>query len=155
MRKNQPTCEKSLDTPLQKEIQDHKVENQLPQGDFREEHKEESEHPHIILIDGGCANQREYIDGSLNYERVPTDGWSQLYDGSIEIRFQNVVASKISHEHKYEEIVVAHEEPSSTSPSPLELQELSPRKREEYEEVSFQETHFLEGSLNMNENNIQ
>ena len=51
-------------TPLQKEIEDHEVENQLPQGDYREEHKEESEHRQTILTDGGCANQRESIDGS-------------------------------------------------------------------------------------------
>ena len=36
MRKNQPTCEKSLDTPLKKGVKNHKVENQLPQGDCRE-----------------------------------------------------------------------------------------------------------------------
>ena len=29
MRKNQPTCEKSLDTPLQEETENHEVENQL------------------------------------------------------------------------------------------------------------------------------
>ena len=59
------------------------MEHQLSQDDYREEHKEESEYKHIILIDGGCANQRESIDGSLNYERVPTDGCSQLYVGDI------------------------------------------------------------------------
>ena len=52
------------------------MENQLPQGDCREEHREESEHQHTILTGGGCENQRESIDGSLNYERVPTDGCS-------------------------------------------------------------------------------
>ena len=31
MRKNHPICEKSLDTPLQKKIEDNEVENQLPQ----------------------------------------------------------------------------------------------------------------------------
>ena len=36
MIKNQPTCEKSLDTPLHKEIENNEVENQLPQGDCRE-----------------------------------------------------------------------------------------------------------------------
>ena len=36
MRKNQPICEKSLDTPLQKETENHEVENQLPQGDCTE-----------------------------------------------------------------------------------------------------------------------
>ena len=29
MRKNQPTCEKSLDTPLKEEIENHEVEHQL------------------------------------------------------------------------------------------------------------------------------
>ena len=36
MRKNYPICEKSLDTPLKKETENHEVENKLPQGDFRE-----------------------------------------------------------------------------------------------------------------------
>ena len=40
MRKNKPTCEKILDTPLQKETEDHEVENQLPQGDCREDDKD-------------------------------------------------------------------------------------------------------------------
>ena len=66
MRKNHPICEKILDTTLQKEIEDHELEIKLPQGDCREEHKEESEHQHTILTDGGCENQRESIDGSLN-----------------------------------------------------------------------------------------
>ena len=30
MRKNQPTCEKSLDTPLKEETENHEVENKLP-----------------------------------------------------------------------------------------------------------------------------
>ena len=51
---------------------------ELPQSDYRKEHKEESEYKHTIITDGGCENQREYIDGLLNYERVPTDGCSQL-----------------------------------------------------------------------------
>ena len=54
------------------------MEHQLPKGDRREEHKEESEDKHTILVDGGCANQRESTNGSLNYEGVPTDGCSQL-----------------------------------------------------------------------------
>ena len=87
MRKNHHICEKILDTPLQKEIEDHEVENQLPQGDCRDKNKEEIEHRHTILTDGGCENQRESINGSLNYERVPTDGCSQLYVGDIEIIF--------------------------------------------------------------------
>ena len=58
MRKNHPTCEKSLDTPLQKETENREVENQLPRVDFREEHKEEIEYKHEILTSWGCANQR-------------------------------------------------------------------------------------------------
>ena len=61
MRKNHPTCEKSLDTPLKEETENREVENQLPQGDYREEHKEGGEYNHTILTDGGCENQREYI----------------------------------------------------------------------------------------------
>ena len=78
------------------------MEHQLSEGDCREEHKEEGEDKHTILIDGGFENQRECIDGTLNYERVTTNGCSKIYAGDIEIRFQNVSASQISHEHKYE-----------------------------------------------------
>ena len=48
--------EKTLDTKLKEEKKNHEVEHQLPQVDCREEHKEESEHQHTILTDGGCAN---------------------------------------------------------------------------------------------------
>ena len=65
--------------------------------------------------------QRASTDGCLNYEKVPTNGCSQLYVGDIEIRFENVVARQISHKNKYEDLVAANEEPRSTSPSPLEL----------------------------------
>ena len=68
------------------------MEHQSPQGECREEHEEESEDKHTILVDGGCANQRESTNGSLNYEGVPTDGCSQLYVGDIEIIFENVAA---------------------------------------------------------------
>ena len=74
MRKNHPICEKSLDTPLKEETKNHEVEHQLPQGDCREENKEEGEDHNTILTNGGCSNQKESIDGSLNYEGVPTDG---------------------------------------------------------------------------------
>ena len=109
MRKNQPNCEKRLDTTLQKETKNHEVENQLPQGDCRDKNKEEIEHRHTILTDGGCANQRESIDGSLNYERVPTDGCSQLYVGDIDIRFENVSTRQISHRHEDEYLVTDNE----------------------------------------------
>ena len=42
MRKNHLICEKSLDTPLKEEIENNEVDN-LNQGDFRDEHKEEGE----------------------------------------------------------------------------------------------------------------
>ena len=63
------------------------------------------------MAEGGCANQREFIDGSLNYEGVPIDGCSQLYVGDIEIRFENVSASLSSHKHEYQDLVVDNEEP--------------------------------------------
>ena len=56
-------------------------------------------------------DQRASIDGCLNYEGVPNDECSQLYVGDIEIRFENVSAIQISHEHKYEDLVAAKEEP--------------------------------------------
>ena len=54
-------------------------------------------------------DQRESNDGCLNYEGVPNDGCSQLYVGDIEIRSENVVAIKISHQHKYEDLVATKE----------------------------------------------
>ena len=69
-------------------------------------------------------DQRASTDGCLNCEEVPTDGFSQLYVGDIEIRFKNFAQRQISHEHKDEETVAANEEPRSTFPSPLELQEV-------------------------------
>ena len=131
------------------------MENQLPQGYCREEHKKESEYKNIILPGGGCVNQREYTDGSLNYERVPSDGCSQLYVGDIEIRFENIIAIQCSHKHEDEYLVTTNEEPISTSPSPLELQVVDQIKLKEEEEVPQQEPFLLEGSLRMDENKIQ
>ena len=48
-----------------------------------------------------------------------------------------------------------NEDPISTSPSPLELQEVDQIKKKEEEEVHQQEPIFLEASLRMDENNIQ
>ena len=47
-----------------------------------------------------------------------------------------------------------NEEPRSTSPSPLELQEVGQIKNKEEEEVCSHEPSFIEGSLNMSERNI-
>ena len=44
--------EKSIEAPLQKENENYEVDLELPQGDCRKEHKEESEYKHIILTDG-------------------------------------------------------------------------------------------------------
>ena len=110
MRKNHPICEKNLDTSLKEETENHEVEHQLPQGNCREEHKQEGEDNNTILINGGCSNQRESIDGSLNYKGEPTDGCSQLYVGDIDIRFENVAASLISHKHEDEYLVTDNEE---------------------------------------------
>ena len=97
-----------------------------------------------------CANQRESIDGSQNYERVPTDECSQIYVGDIEIRFESVATSKTSIKHENEYLVVVEEETRSTSSSPLELHEVGPSKKEEDDEIHLQEPNFIEGSLNMN-----
>ena len=91
----------------------------------------------------------------MNYERVPTNGCSQLYVGDIEIRFENVSAVKISHKHEYEHLVTDNEEPRSTSPSPLEPQEVDHIKQKEEEELRSHEPYFIEGSLNMSERDIQ
>ena len=87
--------------------------------------------------------QRASTDGCLNYEGVPTDGFSQLYVGDIEIRFKNVAASQNSIKDENEDLVAVEEETISTSPSPLELHEVGPRKKEEDEEVHLQEPHFI------------
>ena len=99
--------------------------------------------------------QRESTDGCLNYEGVPTDGCSHLYVGDIDIAFESVSARQSSIKHENEYLVAVEEETISTSPSPLELHEVGPCKKEEDEEVHLQEPHFLEGSLNMNEKKIQ
>ena len=91
----------------------------------------------------------------MNYEGVPTDGCSHLYVGDIEINFESVDASQTSIKPENEYLVAVEEETRSTSPSPLELHEVGPSKKEEDEEVNLQEPNFIEGSLNMNENKIQ
>ena len=100
-------------------------------------------------------DQRASTDGCLNCEEVPTDVCSQLYVGDIQIRFQNVATSKISNKHENEDLVVVEEETRSISPSPLELHEVRPTKKEEDEEVHLQEPNILEESLKMNEKKIQ
>ena len=46
-------------------------------------------------------DQRASTDGCLNYEGFPTNGFSHLYVGDIDIRSENVAAIQISHDHKY------------------------------------------------------
>ena len=87
--------------------------------------------------------QRESTDGWLNYEGVPTDGCSKIYVGDIDIIFQNVSASRNSIKHENEDLVAVEEETRSTSPSPLELHEVGPSKKEEYEDSHLQEPHFI------------
>ena len=65
----------------------------------------------------------------MNYEGVPTNGWSQLYVGDIEIIFEIVSAIQISHKHDHDHLVTDNEEPRSTSPLPLELQEVNQIKK--------------------------
>ena len=89
--------ENRIDTPLKEKEYIHEVEHISSWCGCREEHEEEGDDKHRILVDGDCANQREYTNGSLNYEGVPIDGCSQLYAGDIEIRFENVVANQIYH----------------------------------------------------------
>ena len=91
----------------------------------------------------------------MNYERVPIDGCSQLYVGDIEIIFESFYAIQTSFKHENQDLVSVEEEIRSTSPPPLELHEVGSSKKEEDEGVHLQEPHFLEGSLNMNEKNIQ
>ena len=90
----------------------------------------------------------------MNYEGVPTDGFSQIYVGDIDIMFENVVAIQSSHKHEDEDLVANKEEPRSTLPSPLKLQEVDQIKKKEEEEVHSHEPSFIEGSFNMSERNI-
>ena len=101
--------EKILDTPLNEEAYIHEVKHQSPRDDLREEHEEEGEYKHTILTNGGCANQRESNDGSLNYEGVPIDGCSLLYAGDIETIFENFVAIQNYHKREYEYLVIDNE----------------------------------------------
>ena len=71
----------------------------------------------------------------MNCEGVPIDGFSQLYVGDKDIIYGNVVAIQISHEHEYEYLVADNEEPISTSPSTLDLQEFYQIKKKEEEGV--------------------
>ena len=80
-------------------------------------------------------DQRASTDGCLNYERGPTVGFSHLYVGDIEINFESVYAIKNSIKHENEDLVAVEEETRSTSPSPLELHQVGPSKKAEYEEV--------------------
>ena len=45
-------------------------------------------------------DQRASTDGCLKYEGVPNYGFSQLYVGDIETRYENVSAIQIYYEHK-------------------------------------------------------
>ena len=87
--------------------------------------------------------QRESNDGCLNYDSVPTGRCSQIYVGDIEIIFKKISAIQISSKHENKELVAVEEETRSISPSPLELHEVGPSKKEEDEEVHLQEPHFI------------
>ena len=50
-------------------------------------------------------DERASTDGFLNYEGVPTDGFSHPYLGDIEIKSQNVGAIQIYNGKKYEDLV--------------------------------------------------
>ena len=50
---------------------------------------------------------------------------------------------QIYSKHENEDLVPVEEETISTSPSPLEFHEVGPSKKEEDEEVNFQEPHFI------------
>ena len=80
-------------------------------------------------------DQKESTDGCLNCEEVPNDGCTQIYVGDIEIKLENIASIQISHKHEDEYLVKTNEEPISTSPSPLELQEVDQIKKKEEEEV--------------------
>ena len=94
-------------------------------------------------------DQRESTDGCLNFEGVPIDGCSQLYVSDIEIRFENDAAIQSSHKHQDEDLVTDNDEPRSTYPSLLELQEVDQIKKKEEDEVHSHEPSFIQGYLNI------
>ena len=51
-------------------------------------------------------NKKASTNGCLKYEGVPTDGFSHLYVGDIEINFESVAAIKTSIKHENEYLVV-------------------------------------------------
>ena len=81
----------------------------------------------------------------MNYERVPTNGFSQIYVGDIEIRFESVAARKNSIKHENEYLVAVEEETRSTSPSPLELHEVGPSKKNKMRRFIFRSLILLKG----------
>ena len=94
--------EKELHSEDQKSLPSDSEKDEEASHEYEEfsiEHTEDHFETHSTLE----MKQREFTDGCLNYEGVPTDGCSQLYVGDIEIRFQNVAASQISSklENKY------------------------------------------------------
>ena len=108
MRKNHTICEKSLDTPLKEEKKNHEVENQLLAKVISNKNKKRKVNTSTqSLLMGVVQIKRESTNGSLNCEGVPTDGCSQLYVGDIDIRFENVAESLISHNHEYEYLVTS------------------------------------------------
>ena len=62
---------------------------------------------------------------------------------SMLVKYRSESQTSIKHENEY--LVSVEEETISTSPSPLELHEVGPSKKEEDEEVHFQEPNFLKG----------
>ena len=74
--------------------------------------------------------QRASTDGCLNYEGVPTIGCSHLYVGEIEINFEIFSEIQTSIKHENEDLIAVEEETRSTSPSPLEVHEVGPSKKE-------------------------
>ena len=101
-----------------------------------------------------AMKQRASTNGCLNCEGVPIDGCSKLNVSDIDIRFENVSAIQISHKHEDQDLVTDNEEPISTSPSPLELQDVNQIKKKEEEEVHSHEPSLIEGYLKMSEMDI-
>ena len=90
----------------------------------------------------------------MNFEGAPTDWFSQIYVGEIEIRLENIYAIQIYHKHEYEDLVSDKQELILSSPSPLQLQEVDQIKKKEEEEVQSHEPYLIEWYLNMMEMNI-
>ena len=87
--------EKELHQEDQKSLPNEFEKYEETSHDKEEQYLETIEY-HLETNSTMDMDQRASTNGCLNYEGVPTNGFSQLYVGDVEIRFQNVSTSQNS-----------------------------------------------------------